>query len=158
MVFTRAANVYGPGQQLYRIIPRSILSARTDSPMTLHGGGSSVRSFIHIEDVVKATLKLAKKGEPGSTWHLSTTKSCSIRDLVNNICKITSADFDKLVEIVDERLGKDQSYILESSAIREVHNWTDRIKLEEGLKDTLKWVDENLEALKKLPWEYKHKT
>ena len=27
VVFTRAANVYGPGQQLYRIIPRTLLSA-----------------------------------------------------------------------------------------------------------------------------------
>ena len=52
VVFTRAANVYGPGQQLYRIIPRS-LSARTGKPMQLHGGGHSVRAFIHIQDVVR---------------------------------------------------------------------------------------------------------
>ena len=60
VVFTRAANVYGPGQQLYRIIPRAILSARTGQPMQLHGGYSE-RSFIHIHDVVRATLKLALK-------------------------------------------------------------------------------------------------
>ena len=40
VVFTRAANVYGPGQQLYRIIPRTLLSARTGKPMQLHGGGT----------------------------------------------------------------------------------------------------------------------
>ena len=28
VIFTRAANVYGPGQQLYRIIPRTILSIK----------------------------------------------------------------------------------------------------------------------------------
>ena len=28
VVFTRAANVYGPGQQLYRIVPRAMLSCR----------------------------------------------------------------------------------------------------------------------------------
>ena len=33
VVFTRAANVYGPGQQLYRIIPRTILYARLGKKM-----------------------------------------------------------------------------------------------------------------------------
>ena len=59
VVFTRAANVYGPGQQLYRIIPRTILSCLSGKPMKLHGGGKSTRSFIHIEDVVNATLNLS---------------------------------------------------------------------------------------------------
>ena len=29
--------------------------------MQLHGGGLSIRAFIHIKDVVRATLKLASK-------------------------------------------------------------------------------------------------
>ena len=77
VVFTRAANVYGPGQQLYRIIPRTLLSTRTGKPMKLHGGGNSVRSFIHIKDVVRATLRLATDGEPGTTWHLSSKKTAA---------------------------------------------------------------------------------
>ena len=84
VVFTRAANVYGPGQQLYRIIPRTLLSALTRQPMQLHGGGYSVRSFIHIKDVVRATLKLATEAEPGSTWHLSTLEY-NIKQLVEQI-------------------------------------------------------------------------
>ena len=158
VVFTRAANVYGPGQQLYRIIPRTLLSARTGKPMQLHGGGHSVRAFIHIHDVVRATLQLANNGEPGSTWHLSTQESCSIRALVEQICSLCSADFDALVENSEERLGKDQSYLLDSAAIRQVHGWSDRITLEQGLHETLEWVNANLATLKKLPWSYQHKT
>ena len=63
VVFTRAANVYGHGQQLYRIIPRAILSALTEKKMLLHGGGVSCRSFIHIQDVVEGTMKIAIEGE-----------------------------------------------------------------------------------------------
>ena len=62
VVFTRAANVYGPGQQLYRIIPRAILFFLTGQILELHGGGTSVRSFIHIADVVKGTLMAMEKG------------------------------------------------------------------------------------------------
>ena len=158
VVFTRAANVYGPGQQLYRIIPRTLLSGRTGKPMQLHGGGHSVRSFIHIKDVARATLQLALEGQPGSTWHLSTQESCSIQNLVEQICTLVGASFSELVQSSQERLGKDQSYLLESSAMRQVHGWTDQITLRQGLQETLDWVDANLVTLKTLPWSYKHKS
>lgn len=158
VVFTRSANVFGPGQQLYRIIPRTLLSARTGKPMHLHGGGNSVRAFIHIHDVVRATLQLALEGEPGSTWHLSTEKSCSIRELVEQICTISGANFNHLVQNGEERLGKDQSYLLESSAIRQIHGWSDQISLKKGLQETMDWIDANLATLKALPWSYQHKT
>ena len=61
VVFTRAANVYGPGQQLYRIIPRTILSCLTGKKLFLHGGGTSTRSFIHIDDVCKSVELMIKK-------------------------------------------------------------------------------------------------
>lgn len=44
--FTRSANVYGPGQQLYRIIPRAMLYSRLGKKMHLHGGGA-FPSFLH---------------------------------------------------------------------------------------------------------------
>jgi len=157
VVFTRAANVYGPGQQLYRIIPRAMLSARTGKPMQLHGGGHSVRAFIHIQDVVRATLLLALEAEPGTTWHLSTRESISIRSLVEMICERCDVKFGSVVEDSDERLGKDQCYLLDSAAMRESFAWSDQVSLTDGLADTLAWVDAHLGQITKLPWTYQHK-
>ena len=157
VVFTRAANVYGPGQQLYRIIPRTFLSAITGEKMDLHGGGISERSFIHINDVVDATLKLALHAEPGSSWHISTKEAISIKNLVIKICQKTNRDFDEIVNVNKERLGKDLNYLLDSQKIRKSFNWREKISLEEGLDLTLDWIKSNLISLKNLPWEYKHK-
>ena len=157
VVFTRAANVYGPGQQLYRIIPRAMLSARTGKPMELHGGGYSERCFIHIRDAMQATLMLAVDAEPGSTWHLSTREPISIRALVERICERCGVPFSAVVVESGERLGKDQSYLLDSTSIREAFDWSDQLSLDEGLSDTLAWVDEHLDQLKTLPWTYQHK-
>jgi len=157
VVFTRASNVYGPCQQLYRIIPRAILSARTNSRMALHGGGHSVRNFIHIHDVAKATLQLAHEAAPGSSWHISGTSSISIKDLVQAIANHCSVDIASFVDITDERLGKDQSYLLDSSNIRETFGWRDTIDLTTGLSDTISWVDRNLKLLKTFSWNYEHK-
>ena len=157
VVFTRAANVYGPGQQLYRIIPRAILSARTGKLMQLHGGGHSERCFIHIRDAMQATIRLALEAEPGTTWHLSTREPISIRALVEQICERCGVEFRAVVEESGERLGKDQSYLLDSTSIREALHWRDQVSLEEGLTETLAWVDTHLDQLKTLPWTYQHK-
>jgi dTDP-glucose 4,6-dehydratase len=157
VVFTRAANVYGEGQQLYRIIPRTLIFARLGKKLQLHGGGHSVRSFIHIDDVADATLKIAINGSNGDTYHISTNDTISIRGLVDQICQITEIDFDDLVEETEDRLGKDQSYLLNSSKLRDELYWQDSISLEDGIKKTLTWVDDNLSCLKSLPMDYHHK-
>jgi len=157
VVFTRAANVYGPGQQLYRIIPRAMLSARTGKPLQLHGGGYSERCFIHIRDAMQATLRLALEADPGTTWHLSTREPISIRTLVERICERCGVPFSAVVLESGERLGKDQSYLLDSNSIREDFGWSDQLSLEEGLSDTLTWVDDHLDQLTNLPWTYQHK-
>jgi len=158
VVFTRAANVYGAGQQLYRIIPRAMLSARTGKPMQLHGGGYSERCFIHIRDAMQATLRLALEANPGTTWHLSAREPISIRALVERICERCGVAFSDVVEESSERLGKDQSYLLDSGSIREAFGWSDQVSLEDGLTETLAWVDGHLDQLKTLPWTYQHKT
>lgn len=157
VVFTRAANVYGPSQQLYRIIPRTMLYARLGKKMNLHGGGLSIRSFIHMNDVSSATLKIATIGIPGESYHISTNDKISIRGLVEKICDLTSTSFSDLVNVSDDRLGKDQAYLLDSNKLRNDFSWQDEIGLNEGLTDTLTWVDNNLDLLEKLPADYIHK-
>ncbi|MDH5677011.1 MAG: GDP-mannose 4,6-dehydratase [Nitrospinota bacterium] len=157
VVFTRAANVYGPGQQLYRIIPRALLYVRLGKKMQLHGGGHSRRSFIHMKDVSEATWRIALEGKPGETYHISTNEIISIRGLVERICEKMGADFDSHVEIVGERLGKDAAYQLDSGKLRRELGWSDKIGLDEGLDDCLAWLDRDLEEIKRQPYDYIHK-
>ncbi len=158
VIFTRAANVYGPGQQLYRIIPRTLLSVLTKRKMNLHGGGISERSFIFIEDVVDATIKLSLEAEPGSSWHISTKEAISIKNLVEKICNKTNTNFDEIVNISEERLGKDLNYLLDSTKLRNRFKWVENNSLDNGISLTLNWLETNLNILKNLPWEYIHKS
>lgn len=157
VVFTRAANVFGPGQQLYRIIPRTILSALTGKEMNLHGGGKSERSFIYIKDVADATLDLALNAPAGTSWHISTKEAISIRNLVEKICNMIDVEFDKIVNINEERLGKDLNYLLDSSSLRREFDWKDRYSLDQGLDLTFNWLKINLNKFKEMHWEYIHK-
>jgi dTDP-glucose 4,6-dehydratase len=157
VAFTRAANVYGPGQQLYRIIPRTILCIKSGQKLQLHGGGHSVRSFIHIQDVADATLLVATKSNAGEIFHLSTSNPISIRKLVEKICHKLSVQFEDIVEITEDRPGKDSAYLLDSTKARAKLGWQDLIDLDSGIEETITWFESNWEALRTQSINYKHK-
>ena len=157
VVFTRAANVYGPGQQLYRIIPRTVFFIKTGRKIQLHGGGRSVRSFIHGRDVADATLRIAKSAPAGQSYHLSTDLYLSIREVVEKICQKLGVRFEDAVEIVGDRPGKDAAYLLDSTKARQTLGWKPMIDLDQGIDETIRWVTDNLEELKKQPSDYIHK-
>jgi dTDP-glucose 4,6-dehydratase len=157
VVTTRAANVYGPGQQLYRIIPRTILFILLGRKLQLHGGGVSTRSFIHMRDVCDATYKIMQNGQNGDTYHISTSDVVSIRSLVERICSKLGVKFEDHVELVGERLGKDSAYHLDSTKLRTELGWQDHISLEQGLDECIAWVKNNFDVLKAQPYDYQHK-
>ena len=157
VVFTRAANVYGPGQQLYRIIPRTILSALIGQKMPLHGGGQSIRSFIHMKDVSSALESITLSGRIGETYHISTDQMISIYDLVQNLADLLDVNIENLIEIGPERPGKDFAYQLSSKKLRSELGWDDKIDLNQGLSETLSWAKLYLEDLRRLPINYEHK-
>jgi len=157
VIFTRAANVFGKHQQLYRIVPRAILSSMTGKTLPLQGGGKSIRSFIHINDVSDALMKILDKGRIGQSYHISTNRLVSIHELVSMIAIKVGVELNDLIEITPDRAGKDFAYQLNSNKIRGELGWKDRISLEDGIAETVEWVRENLDELKCLPTEYVHR-
>jgi len=157
VAFTRAANVFGAGQQLYRIIPRTVLYFLIGRKLQLHGGGHSVRSFIHIRDVADGTLRVARAANPGEIFHFSTSRNISIRSVVEMIANMLNISFDDNVEIVGERLGKDAAYLLDNSKAKEELGWEPKVSLENGIEETIKWIKDNLETIKQQPFDYIHK-
>lgn len=157
VIFTRTSNVYGPGQQLFRIIPKAFMCLKKKIKLYLHGGGKSLRSFIYISDVSKATYLISKKGKIGETYHISTKNFISIKQVVKNIASIEKISFDRFCKIEKERVGKDHSYKLDCSKIYREMKWRPIISLNKGLAFTKKWIDVNYLNFKSLNLNYKHK-
>lgn len=157
VIFTRFANFYGPGQQLYRIIPRTIIYALTGKKLQLHGGGTSIRAFIHGNDIADAIMCAASKGNLGDVYHFSPEKFYSIRQVVELICDHLGVAFDSLVETAPDRLGKDQAYLMDSSKARIDLGWEDKVSLPQGIDTTVQWVQDSLTEIGSLPLDYIHK-
>jgi len=157
VVWTRAANVYGPGQQPYRIIPRVALCHRLGQKLKLHGGGQSVRSFIHIDDVTSATLQIMADAALGSCYHISTERFISIKELAELVSRKMGRPLEDIAEIAPERPGKDHAYSLDASALRTTFGWKDSMGLEDGISQTIAWIDDWTSSLREQPLRYRHK-
>ena len=156
VIFTRAANVYGEHQPNYRIVPKTFITGLSLGKLDLHGGGVSKRSFIHIDDVSQAILKIIKGGEIGQTYHISTNQIVSINELVKMCCSIMNIDFDRICQSVEERPGKDFSYELDSDLIRTKLDWHDEVNLKDGLLRTHDWVKNNFAMISSNSNEFEH--
>lgn len=157
MVMIRATNVYGPHQQLFKIIPRAMIYMMQQKKIPLHGGGGAVKSYIHIRDVSRGELLAMEKGASGEIYHLSPEQGVSVKSVVQTIAEHLGLRFDQVVEVVEERLGQDTAYTIDSTKARKELGWRPTISLDQGLKETLTWVKEFYKEIEKLPLEYIHK-
>ena len=153
----RSTNVYGARQQLYKIIPRSILYVRTGRKIELHGGGRAVKTWVHIRDVVRGIRLVIEKGKPGETYHFSDKNSCSIAELVKRIFEILGLSFEEWTVSTQERLGQDARYLLNYSKAQEELGWTPQVPFEWGLTEVISWMDEGWQDIVNEPKIYVHK-
>jgi len=158
VVFTRSANLYGIHQQLYRIIPRTIIYLKLGKTLDLHGRGEARRSFIHARDVADLTYRAILKGKNGEIYHFSSDDGLkNIRDIVLLICELMGFDFDKSINFIDENFGQDSQYSLDVTKTKKQLAWKQQVLFTDGIKETIKWVDDNWEFIRKQPLEYVHK-
>ena len=156
VTFVRSTNVYGAHQQLFKIIPRSVIYLKKGKKIQLHGGGKAVKSYIHIRDVSRGELAIMESGASGSIYHLSPNRGYAVREVVRNICELMDSDFSNSTVDVGERLGQDAVYEINSARAREEFGWCPNISLEKGLTEVIKWAENNWEDIQKEPLEYVH--
>lgn len=157
LVTVRATNVYGARQQLFKIIPRSIIYIKSSRTIPLHGGGGAVKSYIHVRDVSKAELAVLRDGEIGGRYHISPNAGVAVRDVVLMICDIMGVRFEEQTEMVNERPGQDAAYLIDSTKLRTTLGWEPEIGLQEGLEETIAWVEDSWHAIQGQELVYVHK-
>jgi dTDP-glucose 4,6-dehydratase len=126
--------------------------------LPLHGGGSSRRSFVFSEDVASAVLTILEEGSVGETYHVSGKDTVRIIDLVDLIFQITNSENRELIEVVGDRSGKDEAYLLNSDKIRQELSWQDKTPLRNGIEMTLEWAIKFENELKSQPSIYSHRS
>lgn len=153
----RSTNVYGPHQQLFKIIPRTVIYIKKGRILELHGGGAAAKSFVHVRDVVDGLMRAMEQGKTG-TFHFSVPSSRTIAETVRIVCEIMGADFDRVTRVVGERLGQDARYWLDCTKAREELGWAPAIDFQSGVSEVLEWIDVHWDRILHAELEYVHRT
>jgi UDP-glucose 4-epimerase len=138
----RYFNIYGPRQELSEysgVIPIFIDQALNDQPITVDGDGLQTRSFIHVDDVVEATILAGESTETDfHILNISGTESISIVELASMVLKFV-ADTRSQITHGPVRLGDVRDSIGSVERISKILNFTPLVSFETGLERTVSW-------------------
>lgn len=155
--FVRSTNVYGPHQQLFKIIPRAAIYIRMGKKIQLQGGGTSIKHFVHVRDVVRGLLRILEAGRPGEAYHFSTGNTLNVADVVRLVCRLMGVPFETAAEVVPDRVGQDARYWLDCSKSQRELGWQPREDFEAGVREVVDWVNAEWAAIQREPLDYVHK-
>jgi len=150
----RPSNLYGPGQQSHKIIPKAILCALLGRTLALHGGGLATKSYLYVEDFARAISLVADKGLPGKAYNCGSSDRVTVREVVHLICDKVGASFKGLVQLAPARMGPDSASSVDCSLIAADLCWSPRVSLGKGLDETIAWARQHLAFLKGQPTEF----
>ncbi|KAF5766537.1 putative dTDP-glucose 4,6-dehydratase, NAD(P)-binding domain, rmlD-like substrate binding protein [Helianthus annuus] len=142
VITTRGNNVYGPNQYPEKLIPKFLLLSMRGKPLTIHGDGSNVRSYLYCEDVAEAFEVILHKGEVGHVYNIGTKKERRVLDVAKDICNLFNLDHESSIKFVENRPFNDQRYFLDDEKLKSL-GWAERTMWQEGLKKTMEWYTSN---------------
>lgn len=139
---TRCSNNYGPYQFPEKLIPLMISNALENKPLPVYGDGKNIRDWLHVYDHCTAIDLVLHDGKPGEVYNIGGNNEKENIEIVKLILKYLDKD-DSLIKFVDDRLGHDRRYAIDSTKIQEELGWKPKYTFETGIKETIQWYLDN---------------
>lgn len=140
----RSCNIFGHRQQQRNFIPKVIKNIIAGTKMPIYTPGSQIRQWIYVEDVCSALLKVLHEGKDNEIYNVSNDWEITNLELFHEIAKLMGKeDITNLYSFVQDRLGHDFRYALNSFKIREELNWKPTFKFKNALANTVQWYLNN---------------
>lgn len=140
----RIFNTYGPLMALNdgRVVSNFIIQALKNENITIYGDGSQTRSFQYISDLISGLVKFMETEDFIGPVNLGNPVEVSIKKLTEKIIRLTQSKS----KIVYQPLPSDDPKQRQPdiTLAKRKLNWRPKIKLEDGLKETIKYFKEKL--------------
>ena len=147
-------NLYGPNDN-FSLENSHVLAAlirkfhdakmKNQNSVICWGDGSPYREFLHVNDLAEAAVMCMKSYESEQIINIGTGTDITIRDLSILISRIV--DFKGEIIWDESKPNGTHRKLLDSTKINDL-GWKPKISLEEGIKDTYLWFQENIESIR----------
>ena len=141
----RIFNTYGPRMRLDdgRALPAFMGQALRGEPITVFGDGSQTRSFQYVDDLVEGIWRLLHSDETDPV-NIGNPDEVSIKEFAEEVVALTGSSST----ITYEPLPSDDPKVRQPdiTKAREVLGWEPRVDRAEGLRRTLAYFRDRVEA------------
>jgi len=139
----RIFNTYGPRMRLNdgRALPAFMSQALRGEPLTVFGDGSQTRSFCYVDDLIEGIWRLSGSDEPNPV-NIGNPAEMTIKDFAETILKLIDTDSTISYEPLPEDDPKQRRPDI--TRAKEILGWEPKVKLAEGLKQTLDYFREKV--------------
>ena len=131
----RYSSVYG-GRVTQKAIPSFISNVLSSKPPVIFGDGSTKRDYVHVDDVVDATI-LALYRQYGGIYNIGAGRGYSIKEIANTIMEIIGVNLG--IEFRPET-GVGYDFLYDISRARSILSYAPKIDIREGIKRQISWM------------------
>ena len=153
---TRFANIYGGGDLNYsRLVPEAVCAALDGRPPVLRSDGSPERDFLYVEDAADAYLAIAANLERdevrGEAFNAGGGRPHAVGDVVETITRLAGTGVEPDVQGAGNPEGEIDRQYVDPTKLRETCGWEPSLDIEEGLRRTIEWYREHVQARPPVP-------
>ena len=151
-IVTNCSNNYGPYQFPEKLIPLFINNIRHRKPLPVYGKGENVRDWLYVEDHARAIDLIFHNGKIAETYNIGGFNEWKNIDLIKVMIKTVDRILGNpegssldLITYVNDRLGHDARYAIDSTKLQKELGWEPSLQFEEGIEKTVRWYLDNQE-------------
>jgi dTDP-glucose 4,6-dehydratase len=142
ITISNCSNNYGPYHFPEKLIPLFITNLIEGKKVPLYGDGLNVRDWLHVKDHARAIAFIIENGKDGETYCVGGDSEKTNKEVTYKVLEIMGKG-EEMINYVEDRKGHDKRYAIDFSKIKNELGWVPEYSFEEGLKETIKWYQEN---------------
>ena len=147
VTISRSGNNYGSRQHEEKLIPQMIKRAIKNQPLPVYGDGKNVRDWICVYDHCVAIDLILRNGKIGEVYNLGANNPIANIEIVKRILKILNKP-ESLITFVEDRLGHDRKYEVNSEKIANELNFAPSCDFESSFEECVLWYKAKFESEK----------
>lgn len=142
LAIIRSGNNYGSHQYPEKLIPLTITNLLEGRTIPVHGEGTHVRSWVHVEDFCRAVDTIAHSEQALGPYNIEGEQKSNI-DIIKLAAWIMGKDHSQHIEFTKDRPSADLRYAPHAGKLQRELSWKRQYSIEEALHKIIDWYRKN---------------
>ena len=119
-----------------------VTNALQNKTLPIYGDGKQQRDWLHVEDNCRGILTVLESGKVGEVYNIGGLDLEENLTMLRHLLRLMGKP-ESLLSYVQDRPGHDRRYALDCKKIETELSWRPEIPLEDGLRQTIEWYQNN---------------